>query len=444
LDDFYFTGLSDFGTKWLLKPLGFVSMIEIIHLCPLNQNFVVWDEVYMKKYGRPLTAFIALVFAMLACSSSFQVMGTPVPPAEQGTTTIVATSLLDEILPHAFYYLGIDNSTGLSQVFRIERDGKTQTQLTSELVNVLDYDISLADGHIAYEVDNQLILVNADGSNRQVLTEGPTRSVARGYYNPVFSPDGQTLAYNEGGLLLYTLSTGASNLVLEDRPLGGSLPPEIYTPDKFAPDGTKLLINIGHPPDSPWTAAIYFLTTNTLTRIGGESEPLSCCTMYGGAEWSADSSNLYAVATMLDSSTPFGALWNIDAATGTVTTLIPGTAGEGDTLLFYQIYKPHMATTGQLYFFSAKYPEFVGPARRVPLIPIRTMPDDITTNWTVMRGDTFEMMNEALWAPDANFVVVAYAPMQDVYEGGQAEIVYLDGKPNMVLTTFAQQMKWGP
>jgi hypothetical protein len=103
-----------------------------------------------------------------------------------------------------------------------------------------------------------------------------------------------------------------------------------------------------------------------------------------------------------------------------------------------------MAATGQLYFFSAKYPESVGPARRVPLIPIRTMPDDITTNWTVMRGDTFEMMNEALWASDANFVVVAYAPMQEVYEGGQAEIVYLDGKPNMVLTTFAQQMKWGP
>ena len=270
------------------------------------------------------------------------------------------------------------------------------------------------------------------------------RSIARGYYNPVFSPDGQTIAYNKGGLLLYTLSTGTSSLVLEDRPLGGSLPPEIYTSDKFSPDGTKLLINIGHPPDSPWTAGIYSLATNTLTRIADENEPLSCCTMYGGAEWSADGSNLYAVATMLDSSTPFGALWNIDAATGTVTTLIPGSAGVGETLLFHQTYKPHIATTGQLYFFSAKYPESAGYTRRVPLIPIRTMPDDITTNWSVMRADTFEMMNEALWAPDANFVVVAYAPTQEVYEGGQAEIVYLDGKPNIVLTTFAQQLKWGP
>jgi hypothetical protein len=53
-------------------------------------------------------------------------------------------------------------------------------------------------------------------------------------------------------------------------------------------------------------------------------------------------------------------------------------------------------------------------------------------------------MNESLWAPDAGFVVVAFAPTQDVYGGGRAEIMYLDGSPNMILTEFAQYMKWGP
>jgi hypothetical protein len=38
-----------------------------------------------------------------------------------------------------------------------------------------------------------------------------------------------------------------------------------------------------------------------------------------------------------------------------------------------------------------------------------------------------------------SFVIVAYAPIQDVYQGGQAEIEYLDGRPALVLTTFAQQ-----
>jgi hypothetical protein len=53
-------------------------------------------------------------------------------------------------------------------------------------------------------------------------------------------------------------------------------------------------------------------------------------------------------------------------------------------------------------------------------------------------------MNEALWSPEADLVVVALAPSEDVNEGGQAEIVYFDGKPNLVLSPFAQEMKWGP
>ena len=33
---------------------------------------------------------------------------------------------------------------------------------------------------------------------------------------------------------------------------------------------------------------------------------------------------------------------------------------------------------------------------------------------------------------------------REIYEGGQAEIVYLDGRPNVVLVPSAQQLKWGP
>jgi hypothetical protein len=39
---------------------------------------------------------------------------------------------------------------------------------------------------------------------------------------------------------------------------------------------------------------------------------------------------------------------------------------------------------------------------------------------------------------------VAFAPDAEVYHGGRAEIVYLDGRPNTVLAPFAQQLKWGP
>jgi hypothetical protein len=408
----------------------------------------------MKKLFRHLAALLAVAITMLACSSSFKVVETqpstptdvavetqPVLPTGGISQTEELTMSVAGSLPYSLYFLGND-SQSLTQVFRIERDSGFTEQITNEPVPVTYYDISPVNGIIAYVASNQLLLVNRDGSDRRVLIDGGSSSDLHGDYNPVFSPDGKILAYRQNGLNLYDLSTGTSTMVLEDQPLGGSLPPVTYSPDKFSPDGTKLLLNVGHPPDSPWSAAIYLMSTMTLTPIVEESSSLSCC--YNGTEWSADGLNIYTVATTPDSSTPFGAFWKVDGATGAAITLISGTAGEGDTLLFHQTYKPHIATNGQLYFFSAKYPEMVDFTRRVPLLLVRSLPDDIITNWTVLRGDSFELMNEALWAPDALFVVVVFALDQDVYDGGRAEIVYLDGRPNVTLVAFARNMKWGP
>lgn len=44
----------------------------------------------------------------------------------------------------------------------------------------------------------------------------------------------------------------------------------------------------------------------------------------------------------------------------------------------------------------------------------------------------------------ASLAIVAFAPIQNVYNGGQAKIVYSDGRPNVVLTSYAYILKWGP
>ena len=87
----------------------------------------------------------------------------------------------------------------------------------------------------------------------------------------------------------------------------------------------------------------------------------------------------------------------------------------------------------------------LGPLQRAPfeLELIRSAPDGVTER-TVLGNENFRLMNEALWAPDAGFVIVAFAPAEDVRYGGQAEIAYFDGRPYVVLTSFAQEMKWGP
>ena len=398
--------------------------------------------------------FISLIFASLACvlptvsietppDTSAQV-ATAVALTLQASTQVAATPVsANAVLPRGLYYMANDNQS-VSQVFRVERDGKTITQLTSEFSGVTDYDVSPIDGSIVYESGVQLVWLNADASNRRVLVDGTPNSNNRGYYHPVFSPDGQTIAYRRDGLYLYSVASGASDLVFADHPLGGSLPPEIYQPNVFSPDGTKLLIDIGHPPDSPYTGAIYTLATNVLQQFGGEDQSMTCCTLYGGPQWAADSSAFYTPATIPDSSSIFSVLWKVDANSGAVTQLLPGGAGEGDTRLMYLTYEPYLAPEGHVYFFSAKYPELEGFDRRVPMVIVRADPSDMMTSWTILRGDISEMVNEVLWAPDASFVIVTVAPSADIHDSGRAEILYFDGRPNIVLTQVAKQMKWGP
>jgi len=133
-------------------------------------------------------------------------------------------------------------------------------------------------------------------------------------------------------------------------------------------------------------------------------------------------------------------LWRVDAATGAVTTLF---ASNFDTGRFFYADEPYLAPDDQLYFF---YDDTTSAQdlSRAPLQLVRSTPDGVTGR-TALRPETFELMNEALWAPDASFVIIAKAPIQDVHQGGLLELYYTDGQKSMILLVpFGQQMKWGP
>jgi Tol biopolymer transport system component len=420
----------------------------------------------MSRYFRPFLAFLTLSITILACvlpipsvppvGTPAQSSGTATPPfSPDQVGTVVAMTLTamapgagttpgtngsSSLLPHAFYYLGTD-SAGLTQVFRIEPDGTTQHQITSEPVNVSDYDVSVADGSVAYVANNQLLWINVDGSNRRVIVDGgavdPNNPFISSISSPVFSPDGQTLAYGYKGLELYAVSTGQSNLIIENQidDVGGGLfvPRELYSPERYSPDGTKLLITLGYYEGA--SSAVYYPATNTLVRLEGGEGALICC---DDTEWSADGSSIYAASPT--SGMFSSGLWKVDAATGEVTTLIQGDAGGGNYNVADEAY---LAPDGQLYFFFATVASPDGIITRSQLQLVHSAPDGVTGR-TVISGEDFQLLNEALWAPDASFVIAVFAPTREVYQGGQAEIVYLDGRPNVVLTPFAQQMKWGP
>ena len=423
----------------------------------------------MNKRLRPLIAFLVLGIVILACDLPIPL---PVPAPPSGATatppfspeqlgTAVALTLTAAVpgggeptatipggatpggatvLPHSFYYLGTD-SAGLIQVFRVEQDGVTQRQLTAEPVTVNDYDVSPIDGSVAYVANNQLLRVNADGSNRRLLVDGgpvdPNNPFLSTISAPVFSPDGQTLAFGYQGLRLYSFSTSDSDLILENQvdDVGGGLfvPRELYSPERYSPDGTKLLITLGYYEGA--SSAIYSPATNELVRLEGGEGALICC---DDTEWSSDSTSVYAASPTMGMFS--SGLWRVDAATGEVTTLLPGDAGGGSYNVADEAY---LAPDGQLYFLFATVPAPEGIITRSPLQIVRSAPDAVTGR-TVLGSETFPLLNEALWAPDASFLIAVTAPSPEIYQGGEARVVYFDGRPGIVLAPSAQQIKWGP
>lgn len=411
----------------------------------------------MQKKIYPLVAFLVLIATALACASPLGGNGQPsanqvativagtlqaLTPASTGGETSAPTPIpaSEGILPHALYFTNNDSAGGIVQVFRLASDGKTIAQLTTEKTPVGSYDVSLADGSIAYVANNQLLLVNADGSGRRMLVDGgtidPNDQFSTSLSNPVFSPDGQTIAYGYKGLNFYTVSTGVSNRVLaqQPNPSSPSLPGVTYSPKKYSPDGKKLLVSTIIPNSDGSATGIYSVAGNVLLPMEGDGMRV-CCSEQA---WTPDGSGLYTA----NATVGFFAsgLWKIDTATGKSATLIPGDAGGG---AYNLAAFPYLAPDGNLYFFYHTAPNSGGSVDTAPLQMVRTAPDGVTGR-AVLRGDTFTSLNEALWAPDASFVITATAPAQGVYQGGIVELYYADStKPMISLLPFGQQLKWG-
>jgi hypothetical protein len=402
----------------------------------------------MKITSPILSLTIPLLLLALACANP---LAAPAPEEPMNVETIVAATLQaltqtpphdpsPSLLPRSLYFLGNDGAQ-IAQVFRMERDGRTVTQLTFEPVNVSDFDVSPVDGSVVFVSENRLYTIQADGSSRSLIVDGGVVDENNPFLNnltsPVWSPDGQTIAYGHGGLNFYSIVGGQSNRVLENRvrPLEGGIafPDELYWPELYSADGSLLIITLGYYEGA--SSAIYHLNGGALVRLSGGEGSIICC---GDYHLTADASALYSASPYMGM---FRAgLWRVDVATGVTTALF---ASDFDTNPAEAADNPFLAPDGQLYFFHASVPNNDGFVDRAPLQLVRSTADGVTGR-TVLRPETFPNMREALWAPDASFVIVVNPQNEQVHQGGAAELYYTDGRPMILLAPHAKNLKWGP
>src|SRR3990172_336679 len=145
---------------------------------------------------------------------------TPATVQPTATTPAPTATATPGVLPVPLYYL---NSAD-SQIWRIERDGVTKTQITRESTPVTGFDVSRADGALAYVVDNDLVRADANGQSRTVLVEAEPfdpnaeGGINRALTNPLWSPDGAWIAYGLNGVNMIPAAGGAPSILKQSSP----------------------------------------------------------------------------------------------------------------------------------------------------------------------------------------------------------------------------------
>jgi TolB protein len=165
--------------------------------------------------------------------------GRPVPGPDGNPFTLMVSiegqNSGQAVLPAPLYYLSGEN--GGTQIWRMETDAATVRQITAESAALESYDISPADESVAFVSQRRMYLADRNGSNQRLVADPGS--------NPVWSPDGRSVAYAAGGIHVYDVASGQDRMLITNVDNGPALGFTVYRPVSWSPDGTRILASIG-------------------------------------------------------------------------------------------------------------------------------------------------------------------------------------------------------
>jgi WD40-like Beta Propeller Repeat len=361
------------------------------------------------------------------------------------------------ILPAALYYLG-GGQEAQSQIFRLERDGKTITKITDEkpaspgILAVLEFDVSPADGSLAYIVQgaagNMLVQADKDGKHRRVLLSGASVS------NPLWSPDGKQIAVQiyrapdakaglAGGTYLIPAGGGEPKLLQANDVVKDPANPDPkamgYNPVAWSPDGTRLLLNACSQSIDLCGAVVKNLASGKLVPL----RALERMTTVSSGGWSADGKAIYVTMYQPGSMAPILGLWRADPATGELTSYIPASPVEGKFTLVAGVHPGRDGSISALLATTDKLPEVGGDNVVWPKFGLYRVSADGKQTQQLGAPNNENPGDVVLWAKDDSGVVID-AHMVDANNVSTAMLwLPSDGGPAVTIPVSSSVLHWG-
>lgn len=187
--------------------------------------------------------------------------------------SVAAQGDMGEIRRLSYFIASDDN--GVKQVYQLLLDGERQPRrITNAESDVLTFGVAYDSLAIAYISDGQLWLQSTHTESAEVLAEVTPDQY---FYPPVWSQNGDYIAYSDLGVWLVNLATRETRQILTNVPLVGmaenAAESRSYYPEVFVlgADGkeAQLVVDIG-----VWEAnasGIYDLATDTLQELDWEN-----------------------------------------------------------------------------------------------------------------------------------------------------------------------------